>query len=169
MKYLGAALILTACVAGGLVYAGEMRRRARTLAGLSAALELMAGELEARLSPLPELCAFLSERTDGETGRFFTVLTASLSRLGGAEFAQLWHEAAKGSLCSLTEREMDELTRLGALLGRYALDEQLSALRACEAYLREAAERAGESYPEQRRLGLCLTATAGILLIIALI
>ncbi len=168
MKYLGAALILAGCLAAGLMYAGEKRRRLSTLTSLCAALELMAGELETKLSPLPEICSFLAGRTEGETGDFFAELTASLTRLGGAEFAQLWREAAKKCLVSLAAVELDELGRLGAILGRYTLDEQLSALRACGAYMTEAAQRAEKSYPEQRRLGLCLSATAGILLIIAL-
>ena len=162
-------MILAACMAAGYTYIQGKKRRIETLVNLCEALELMAGELDMRITPLPELCRLLGEKARGEASAFFKMLSKSLKRLGATEFSQLWREAAESSLKALSGEEQREIERLGKVLGRYALDEQLSAIKACRAALRTGTEQARASYPGERRLGLGLPAAAGILLIITLI
>lgn len=53
MKYVGALFVFFACTGGGIYRALLIKRRARTLAELSAALALLRGEICDRLSDLP--------------------------------------------------------------------------------------------------------------------
>ncbi len=169
MKLLGAALILAACLGAGAVYALAKRQRMETLQGLWGALGLMEGELETRLSPLPELVRLAAAEAQGQAGAFLDSLSGRLDRLGEAEFAQLWREAAEEQLSALNPEEREEICRLGLVLGRYELEKQLAALGACRAILRTGLDEAVLRYPGEKRLGLGLGAAAGALLVIALL
>lgn len=168
MRIAGAALILAAFVAAGLGAVGGKKRRIGVLRSLTGALERMEGELDTRVTPLPELCRLLSA-DGGQAGAFFAAVAASLDRLDRLTFSQLWREAGEACLGALEPEEREELDRLGQILGRYALPEQTAAIRACRAALRGRLEAAERAYPEQRRLSLGLGASAGLLLIIVLL
>lgn len=168
MRLWGAALILTACLGAGLLRTASVRRRMETLRGLCGALELAEGELETRLTPLPELVRLLAGRSSGQTGDFFRLLDASFGFLGAEDFAALWSRAAATALTALSSADREELVRLGQVLGRFELDRQLAALEACVRALRGELEAARVRYPGDRRLSLGLGAAAGALLIVVL-
>lgn len=169
MKGLGAALILAGCLLSGALWTRTKSRRIRTLRQLCAALELLAGELETRAPPLPELAKLLAERAGGQAGTFFSLLSVSMEQLGRESFSQLWSRAAETVLESLGREEREEFAGLGMILGRCELARQLSALRACTAALRTNLREAEGLYPGQRRLSLGLTGAAAALLIIVLL
>lgn len=168
-KIFGAALIIAALVLGALSYLKQRRERMRLLEQLSAALNMAAGELSLRALPLPRLFELLSGRAQGAAAEFFAALCDGMDRLGEENFSTLWDKAAREKLPELMPEEREELKRLGAVLGRYELERQLEALRACAAVFDGALCRARRDYPDRRRLTLGLSACAGVLLIILLI
>lgn len=169
MRIFGAVLIAAAFLGAGLTYMHTKKRRIKALRDLIAALERIQGELSARNTPLSELWELALERAQGAAKDFFETLSDSMRRLGQVDFTSLWKEAAKIHLCVLDTDELEEFIRLGDMLGRYALAEQLNALKLCCAGLRKGLETAQSDYPGQRRLGLGLGTAAGLLLIIVLL
>ena len=161
-------MILAACFGAGTMVSQVKKQRIETLRGLCAALELMEAELGTRLSPMPELVGLLAGKMGGQTGAFFSHLSSLMEKLGAEDFSALWQEAANAMLDALDAADLDELCRLGHILGQYELDKQLAAVRLCAAALRSGLDAAEKEYPGEKRLGLGLSTAAGALLIIAL-
>lgn len=167
-KLLGAVLIIAALSLGAINYLKQRRERMKLLEQLSAALNTAAGELSLRALPLPRLFELLASRTQGAAETFFSALCDDMDRLGDEDFFTLWERDTREMLPGLMPDELEELSRLGAVLGRYELERQLEGLRACAAAFDEALHRARQDYPDRRRLALGLSACAGLLLIIIL-
>ena len=168
-RLLGALCVLASCVSMGAAACAEKRRRLNTLDELTAALRRMRAELASHARPTAELCRLLAESSAGETETFFALLLRSLDQLGERPFYVLWREAAFRALRSLREEERQSLERLGDSLGRYALEEQVSAVESCLAALDSARERARAELPVQRKLTLGLALSAGAMLTILLL
>lgn len=135
MKYLGAALIFFACLGAGTSRALEMRRRVRTLRGLTAALEVMKSEICSRLSPLPQAVEAAASGAPAELAAFFASLRRGEADIGDRSFSDIWGAGCRETLPALGERELAALLGLGASLGRYAAEEQGQAFDACAAIL----------------------------------
>lgn len=169
VKLIGGALIFAAFLLGALVCLRLRRQRTDTLNQLCTALDRAEGELSLRGLPLPRLFELLSKCSTGAAGFFFSELSQSMDRLGEEDFHTLWLRAAEKCLAALRQPEREEIDRLGGVLGRYGLTEQLSAIRACSAELRRALDCARQDYPRSRRLLLGMASAAGAMLIILLI
>ena len=169
MRYIGAAMILASSACLGFIFSRSKKRHIEALRGMCGAFEIMAGELETRITPIPEVCVLLSKRCTGTAENFFTDLAASLDSLGDRDFAELWTAAAEKSLAVLNAQELDEVLALGNIIGRYELSEQTRALHICLNTLRTALDTAQREYPGEKKLGLGLTTAAGVLLIVVLL
>lgn len=167
MKIAGAVLIIASFAAYGAIRAAELRYRARLLSALCSALELMRSEITARLTPVPEVAALLSECGPVETRDFFALLRRCLDRLGELEFAEIWLDCARS--LPLRDEELSALSDLGGSLGRYGAAEQGAAISRCMERLGEYARRAGAEANSGGRLCTGLGLTAGALLAVLLI
>ena len=127
-------------------------------------LNLMEAELALRASPMPELISFLEGRMSGSAKTFLAHLTAGLPLLGEQEFAFQWRQAVENHCGSLRDREKEELNKLGSYLGRFELEAQTRELRASERYLRERLAEAEQTFPQERKLWLGLSVSAGVVL-----
>ena len=166
---LGALLIAAASVALGFSYVKEEKRRLQALRSAERMLKTMAGELETRLTPLPELISRLACRCDGAAAAFAKVLNLRLCQLGEREFSSLWAESVETAFNILSGEEREMLSALGLCLGRYELERQLTELSLTLDRLSRAIDRHSAALPEKRRLGLGLAWAGGALLVIVLI
>ena len=169
MRALGALMAFAACSAMGLLRVASERRRIETLAALTEALDVMRGELAARLTAIPALTEYMARHSRGDAQSFFAAVLDRLPQLGKRELSELWCESVMETLPSLETDELRELASVGLVLGRCELDVQLSALDRCAAALRAAQERAQAEYPQQKRLSLGVSAAAGLVLVTVLI
>ena len=80
IKLLGTAMIVLGSGSAGFGFARAVRAQLRQLNALLAALEAMKGEIEYRLTPLPELFAALGEGTEPVTAAFFRGCARSWQR-----------------------------------------------------------------------------------------
>lgn len=168
MKILGAVMALAASGMIGFMRIAAGRSRKDTLEAFTGALVLMKGELSARLTPLPELTEYLAMNSCAGAGRFFRVLSERIVQLGRRELAELWTETARDTLTMLSADELDEIMRLGRVLGRCELDMQLAAIDRCTAHLDRALTHVRAEYPQLCRLSIGLPAAAGLMLVIVL-
>lgn len=168
MKMLGAGLIVLSCALAGAYRAAELRERAALLAALTSALELMRGEICARLAPLPQTAERLAESGPEETREFFAALATGMERLGERDFSRIWRDSAEG-LRGLRADEYAALRDLGGTLGRYGANEQESAICRCMETIGAAARDAKEEAASGGRLYAGLGITAGLLLAAVLV
>ncbi len=168
LKLTGAALIAAACVLASAIYIAGEKARIRELREMCELLRLMQGELETRLTPLPELIHALTERTGGSAKRFLMTMERELEKLGERDFDEIWAEAAETSYTQIEEREREEVKKLGGVLGRYSVEIQLEQLQSCADKLTERWRLDAEKAPEKGRVGTGMICALGALLLIAL-
>ena len=166
---LGAFLIAAASAALGFSYINVEKRRLRALRSAERMLKTMAGELETRLTPLPELISQLTCRCDGAAAAFAEDLNHRLCQLGEREFSVLWAESVEAAFDMLSGDEREMLSALGLCLGRYELERQLTELTLSLDQLSRGIDRRSAALPEKKRLGLGLAWAGGALLLIVLI
>ena len=166
MRALGACAILFAAVSIGLLRLREKKRRLDCLRSLEEALRLMAGELSLRRPTMPELLCRMAEQSEGSAAGFFRCLALSMPRLGEKSFSALWTDAVRACFPELRREEENELRKVGHLLGRFELSQQLAGLESCRLRLRSRLERAEDAYQREKKLTLALPAAAGCLLIL---
>ena len=166
---LGALLIAVASAALGFSYVKEEKHRLYALRSAEQMLKTMAGELDTRLTPLPELISRLACRCDGAAAAFAEDLNLHLCQLGEREFSALWAESVETAFDILSGEEREMLSALGLCLGRYELERQLTELSLTLDRLSHAIDRRSAALPEKKRLGLGLAWAGGALLVIVLI
>jgi len=169
MKYMGLAFILFSCISASIQILREERKRVEMPKNLCSSLENMQAELASRACPLPDLFTALARSAEGEAEVFFTGICGSMNMLGRESFSEIWDMCAEESFTLLNREEMRLLKRIGAVLGRYELDEQLKILRQCTNSFNENLKCAEYKYLSEKKLKLALGAGTGLMLIIVLI
>ena len=169
LRLLGALLISASSLALGLSYVAGESRKLSTLRSVLQLLREMRGELETRLTPLPELLEYAAGRCSGAGKDFAVCLMASLPQLGEREFFQLWDKGVAACLAGLDSEDRETLQTLGRSLGRFELDRQLADMDACIETLENRAVACSSTLPEKKRLGLGMACSFGALLLIVLI
>ncbi|MEG0777495.1 MAG: stage III sporulation protein AB [Oscillospiraceae bacterium] len=170
MKIFGSLMLIFACTLFGLSYAKKLRERQNCLAEILQSLRFMEAELKNSATPLPELFRELSETSKHEAREFYAALSASMENLGEESLANLWQSCVMESgRLPLSEMQKKELCRPGLALGRYAGDEQLTAIQSCIIHLEPELQRAEEKARTGLRLYAGLGLTAGLMLATVLI
>lgn len=168
IKWIGAIFIVVGSGGLGLKMAAAVRAEDKLLSQLARALEYMAGELEFRLTPLPELCRKTAGLFPGPIGGFFTALAQELERQISPEAASCV-EAALRNRPGLPESVVGQLREMGRTLGALSLEGQTQALsgvidgcQSCRKALEDGKLKRLRSY---QTLGLCAGAALAILLL----
>lgn len=169
MKVLGIGAIISAIFLLALNLTGRRKAEIDCLAELCRGLELIRAELGTRLTPMPELLGLLEEQCAGEAGSFFRSVGTALPLLEERDFSSLWSMAADKALCCLSQRELDTVKKVGTVLGKYELSEQLTVIGSCLTELKAGEERLRAAYPQTRKLFFGLSAAAGGFIIILLL
>ena len=169
MKVLGLGAIISAIFLLALNLMGRRKAEIDCLAELCRGLELIRAELGSRLTPMPELMRLLEGQCAGEVGNFFRTVGRALPLLEEKDFSTLWSLAADEVLRCLGQRELDIVKKVGTVLGKYELSEQLNVIGSCLRELKAMEEKLREAYPQSRRLFFGLSAAAGGFIIILLL
>lgn len=169
MKVLGIGAIISAIFLLALNLTGRRKAEIDCLAELCRGLELIRAELGSRLTPMPELMRLLEGQCTGEAGNFFRTVGRALPLLEEKDFSSLWSLAADEVLRCLGQRELDIVKKVGTVLGKYELSEQLNVIDSCLTELKAGEEKLREAYPQSRRLFFGLSAAAGGFIIILLL
>lgn len=169
LKLLGTLLLLGGGLALGLGAVKELDARARGLAAMAAALNLLEGELAFRLPPMPDLLETLARRAAQPAAGFFAACGRGMEHLGERPFETIWNDALAEEPMGLCEEDRAVLRELGPVLGRYGPEDQRRAAEAARGRLEAAAERVRERRCREGRaygtLGLAMGAFLTILLL----
>lgn len=166
-KWVGAALIITACGSFGFSLTRAHRREEGYLRTLIGALDYMSSELHFRAPPLPELCRGAAGASSRNVSRVFSGLARALEESCAPNVSECMHSA-------LQEVELPSLSRenmhlLGMSLGHFDLEGQLNGLDSVRASARRDLEKLtadrDQRFRNYQTLSLCAGAALAILLI----
>lgn len=167
-KWIGAALVVAGCGRVGFSMASAHRKEEHALRQLIAVLDFMQCELQFRRTPLPELCRQAGSECRGIVGQVMMQLSRELESQISPDAESCMRAAL--SLCrELPARAGQALQILGASLGRFDMEGQVSGLEAARSYCRRELEALGLNRETRLRsyqtLGLCAGAGIAILFI----
>lgn len=165
-KWMGAVFILVSCGGFGFSIANGYRQRERMLRQLLNTLEMMASELEYRMTPLPELSRRAAKDTCGVLRDVFSGLARELD----------WQSEPDAGSCmrAAIEKTPDlpaclrrPLRLLGQNLGRFDLPGQVRGIKSVQEVCRLELSRLEHNRDARLRsyqtLGLCAGAALAIL------
>ena len=100
---------------------------------------------------------------------FINHVKFKIEQNGAAEFSMCWNESAKQSLKYLSAEEKMTILQLGEILGRYSLDEQVTALEKAIHIFEISYESASETYRTNSKYSLCIGVSVGAIVTILLL
>lgn len=160
---IGALLLFCGTAAIGFGAAAGLRKRTNALLSFLGGLTIMEVEMQFRLTPMPDLLDKLATETGGAAGEFFALCRDSLFRLADAPLSQLWREALHSRGGMLAEEDRRVLEQLGAVLGCYDVDGQLSAIEEARKRLEECHRHAEARQVNLGKMYRVLGMAAGIM------
>lgn len=168
LKWIGAALVVTACGGCGFVMAQNYKKEERYLRSLMRALDTMISELSYRRTPLPQLLITAAEHADGELKNLLKNLARELERQITPDVGCCM-EVVLGGYPSLPKLSAQVLHMLGRSLGQFDLSGQLRELDAvkseCARLLEIHSQDRENRVRNYQTLGLCAGAALAILFI----
>lgn len=164
MTALGAALLAASGLLAGVTGVRALQRQSYRAGTLLRLLLLIRFELERFRIPFPVMFSSLTDRTEG-AAKELCERAALILRAEDIRFRDAWTYACG----SLSRQERDIMLPLGEVLGRYGAEEQLAALSAAEARMREYADGLRGSMGENSRLWLGLCSACGLLAAVLLL
>lgn len=162
-------MIIAAFVYSGIYIINTERERVRALRELCNALRQLYAELNARLSPLPQITDRLIKNNGKYAPAFFSEINTGLIHLGEISFCEIWENAADKTLDCIGAQEKDELKRLGNILGAYKIEEELNAVTLCRTELEKKLDFAEKELAEQERTCIGICSVLGVLVAVVLI
>ena len=163
-------MIVLGSGSAGFGFARAVRAQLRQLNALLAALETIKGEIEYRLTPLPEIFAALGGSRNREIAEFFSRLAALLSSAQTCTVGYACRQAlAQTRGLSLSSAARGTILSLFDSLGRYDLEGSVQALDLALSRLREEVKALQNSAAARCRtyltLGVCTGLAAAVILI----
>jgi stage III sporulation protein AB len=170
MKIIGALFLVAACTLFGVGQARKLYFRQSCLEGVLDSLRFMEAELKNGAVPIPDIFDILQKLRDTRLKSFFSGLNEKMNSFGEESLADIWGDAAlHDQSISLSDRQRQELGRVGNYLGRYSENEQSEAIDACILHLETELTRTAVKAREGAKLYTGLGLTAGLMLAAVLI
>ena len=166
IKVFGALLIIIGCGCVGFSMAAAHRKEEKALRQLIRALDYMGCELQYRLTPLPELCRRAATESGGAVSQVLLNLAMELESQVAPD-APSCVNAALSRTAGLPSIARKNLQQLGAFLGQFDLQGQLTGLEAarkqCRKELDELSKNRDVRLRSYQTLGLCAGSALAIL------
>ena len=165
MKIVGAILIITACTLVGIGQARKLYFRQSCLESVLDSLRFMDAELKNGAVPIPEIFRGLNSIPNSKLNSLYSELNQKMTGLGDESLAEIWESSIQNNRdISLSQRQRQELCRVGTYLGRYSENEQSDAITTCIAHLENELNRTSEKAREGGKLYTSLGLTFGLML-----
>lgn len=170
MKIIGVVLLVCACTIFGIGQARKLYFRQSCLAGVLDALRFIDAELKNGSVPIPEIFSELCKLPDTKLHTYYVNLDEKMQAFGEETLSEIWSSCAMNDQSiSLSERQRQELCRIGNYLGRYSENEQSEAINTCISHLEGDLERSSEKARQGAKLYTGLGLTFGLMLAAVLI
>lgn len=151
LKFIGAALVVTACGLAGTMVAVNYDRRPKQLRALIGAIQALETEITYAATPLPDAWERVGRQTAQPVGAIFTRAREVLAGRDGCSAAEAWRKGLEDSFqeTALTRQDMEVLLELGNCLGVSYRDDQVKHLRLTKENLRQLEVAAQEEAARQ--------------------
>ncbi len=169
IKLLGVLLVVCAGVGAGFIQPCSMNQRIRLLEQLEQDLCYMGSELNSSRMSIPELMEVMQEQCGCCTKPLYTAVRLRMAEDGAAAFEDAWKVAVKQYCSILTDGERKKLCSLGLVLGRYLLEDELTAVYDVQEYICKALTMEKEEYRNKSKVSVSLGAAFGAFLAIVLV
>lgn len=170
MRTIGALFLVFACTLFGIGQARKLFFRQSCLTGALDALRFMSAELKNGAVPIPEIFAELRSLPNTKLHSFFETLCTKMDSFGAESLADLWSGCVMNDqTISLSQRQRQELSRVGSYLGRYSETEQSDAIAVCAEHLEIELKMSSDKAREGAKLFTGLGLTFGLMLAAVLI
>ena len=167
-KILGAALIVLSSCYIGFSSAAGINIELRDLRRLISALDYMSCELQYNLTPLPTLCKETAKECEGKFKHLFILLAEELENQISPDVKSCMRVAISKTK-GLSNLMQKSLLQLGASMGRFDLDGQVSGLEgvraSCRSYINNLEAGKESRLRTYKTIGVCAGAALVILLI----
>ena len=165
MKAVGALFLVCACTLFGIGQARKLYFRRGCLADALDALRFISAELKNGAVPIPEIFAELRRLPNNRLHALFEALCTRMDGFGEESLSDIWNGCVMNDqTISLSQGQRQELSRVGAYLGRYSETEQSDAIAACTEHLEIELKRSSEKAREGAKLFTGLGLTFGLML-----
>ena len=131
VKTIGIILVLLGCGGYGFMLSMHYRKEVAALNQLVIGMDVMLCDLEYRLPPLPDLCRFAGEKTEGCISTYFQNLANTLDKQESADVGVCAVQALKQTP-KLPRYATSQLQALGQTLGRFDFRGQVTSLERCK-------------------------------------
>lgn len=167
LKWIGTIIIVLCCGGFGFRMISVHRQKEKELRQLLSALDLLESELRYRLSPLPDLCYFVSRSINGSIGKLFRTLQEELDQQIAPDAGCCMNVVVSGT--NLTSDTIRLLKDLGRTLGRFDLNGQVKGIESVRNETLLTLDKLTKDQDARLRsyqtLGLCAGAALAILLL----
>ncbi len=169
LKVLGILFVLAGCIYSGVISVVQLNQRAASLQSLAEGLELIGYELEFRMESLGEILSVTANKIHGSVKRVFQYSAEQLATKHDGLFCDIWKQAVLEFMPELKQRDVECVQTVGAVLGRYDVESQLSVIRTTTEQLKHYAQEALAEKKEKGKLYGAISTAAGLFIIIFLI
>ncbi len=168
IKLIGALLVVASCGGFGISIASGYKKEVLALKKLITSVDRMVGELEYRLTPLPELLRLAGKTSEGPVGTFFLRVVKELNRQLSTN-AQDCFTLALSETYDVPNISRSLLEEMGTWIGQYDAETQIKGLLAikqqAENHLSEFTRDMDKRLRSYQTLGLCAGAAIAILFV----
>lgn len=168
LKLLGAVLIILSCSGFGFYIAAAHKKEVYYLQKLITVIEFMEWELEYRLTPLPQLCSNVAEKTKRTFSEVFQNLSKELT-YQIAPNAATCMRSALAEQKNIPEQTAQYMHMMGESLGEYNVEGQLKSLEQLRLLIQKKLDELTENQTQRLRcyqtLGVCAGAALAILFV----
>lgn len=168
LKLFGAAMIIVSCSGFGFYLAVSHKKEVIYLQKLLAIIEYMEWELEYRLTPLPQLCKNIGEKTKFYISSVFEKLANELSYQIAPDVSCCMQNVL-ASQKEIPSQTLYYLKLLGESLGEYNVDGQLKSLVQLRVLISQKLDALTENQTQRLRcyqtIGVCAGAALAILFV----
>jgi stage III sporulation protein AB len=171
LKILGSICILVGSTGIGTACSRDLTRHIEELENLQRLFLFLQGEIRYMHCPLPEAFYHLEQKCDGVYREFFWQTAQELEQGQGATAEEIWkrnlHRFLSGQ--HLAAGDLQELEKLGTMLGYLDVESQLGALAYYQEQLKAAISDARKKAEKRRSLYSYLGVLGGLLLVVLML
>ena len=171
MKWIGIAMVFTACTLYGFLIDLNQKKRVRELNDFAKAFELLKGEIEYRLTPVAQALRYVAPLTSMSISAVLMAFSDQLEAKSSAEVFLMWQDAIdqhRGCF-HLKESDYKFLYEFGDMVGNMDKNMQTRSLERIIGCLKKEHVCAKEKYDRTTRINKYLGILVGVCISIFLI
>lgn len=138
-KLLGAILIISSCSSFGFYRKMQFLRRVKALESSIYMLKIIRREIGFNCIKMTELVGFLMKNTNAPLNKIFIQMNRKICESNFCNFEQEWRESFVnfGESVGFLQKDIEILSNIGSVLGKFDVNEQINALDYFEKMLEE--------------------------------